>query len=414
MNQRSPALSDFVYGFAGLGRLLDSGVPMSKLGAELESRVARDAQDASAMLDIATLCFLTLNPANFAHGLEYQRRALSLRQSYRLHVPPRATLQLLVIMAPGDMTSNMPVDCLLAGSDIAVTLLYVVQNQPLPAQLPSHDVVLVAMGESRENHALLERLSALDQLTSKPILNRPRHIMRTLRDTAATLLANAPGIEAPKAVRIHRTDLQAIARGALPISTLQGASRFPIIVRPIDSQGGKDLTRIDRAPDLAAYLSTVHVAEFFVARFVDYRSSDGQFRKLRIALIDGKPFPAHMAISDNWLVHYVSAGMDQSEDKRGDEGRFFDTFDTDFALRHRDSIAAIYERLALEYVTVDCAEASDGRLLVFEVDNAAIVHDYDDPMLFPYKRPAMRRLFDAFAAMLHARAREFATATTPR
>ena len=39
-------------------------------------------------------------------------------------------------------------------------------------------------------------------------------------------------------------------------------------------------------------------------------------------------------------------------------------------------------------------------LLIFEADNTAIVHDMDPPDLFPYKAPQMRKIFDAFAAML--------------
>jgi hypothetical protein len=44
-------------------------------------------------------------------------------------------------------------------------------------------------------------------------------------------------------------------------------------------------------------------------------------------------------------------------------------------------------------------------LLLFEVDNAAIVHALDDPKLFPYKRAQMQRVFAAFREMLFARGR---------
>ena len=53
---------------------------------------------------------------------------------------------------------------------------------------------------------------------------------------------------------------------------------------------------------------------------------------------------------------------------------------------------------------MDCAETKDGSLLIFEADNTAIIHDMDPPDIFPYKAPQMRKVFDAFAAMLHRRA----------
>ncbi|MBC7477840.1 MAG: hypothetical protein H7317_07060, partial [Pseudorhodobacter sp.] len=67
-----------------------------------------------------------------------------------------------------------------------------------------------------------------------------------------------------------------------------------------------------------------------------------------------------------------------------------------FATRHQTAFQALHRHIPLDYFGIDCAEAPDGRLLVFEVDTAMIVHDMDDPTLFPYKPAAMRGLFDAF------------------
>ncbi len=62
------------------------------------------------------------------------------------------------------------------------------------------------------------------------------------------------------------------------------------------------------------------------------------------------------------------------------------------------------DRIGLYYFTVDCAETRDGTLLIFEADNTAIVHSMDPPEIFPYKPPQMRKVFEAFAAMLYRRA----------
>lgn len=82
------------------------------------------------------------------------------------------------------------------------------------------------------------------------------------------------------------------------------------------------------------------------------------------------------------------------------------TFDVGFARRHVAALAGIVTRIGLDYFIVDCAETRDGRLLVFEADNTAIVHDMDPPDVFPYKPPQMRKIFDAFAAMIERRSRE--------
>jgi len=110
-----------------------------------------------------------------------------------------------------------------------------------------------------------------------------------------------------------------------------------------------------------------------------------------------------MAISDHWMVHYLNAGMAEDIAKRAEEAQMMATFDQGFAVRHAAAFAAVHAAFGLEYFAIDCAEDRQGRLLVFEADTAMIVHDMDPPDLYPYKAPAMRKLFDAFQAMIAAR-----------
>jgi hypothetical protein len=152
--------------------------------------------------------------------------------------------------------------------------------------------------------------------------------------------------------------------------------------------------------ELAGYLARTQDADFYVCPFIDYSGPDGKFRKQRIALIDGKPFASHLAISEHWMVHYLSAGMAKHEDRRAEEAAWMQNFDTDFAVRHAQAFEALHRRIGLDYFAIDCAELPDGRLLLFEADVAMIVHAMDSDVTFPYKKDAMRKLFDAFHAAL--------------
>jgi hypothetical protein len=49
---------------------------------------------------------------------------------------------------------------------------------------------------------------------------------------------------------------------------------------------------------------------------------------------------------------------------------------------------------------MDCAESKDGRLVIFEIASAMLVHAMDDPAIFPYKETQMRKVFSAFQNML--------------
>jgi hypothetical protein len=73
--------------------------------------------------------------------------------------------------------------------------------------------------------------------------------------------------------------------------------------------------------------------------------------------------------------------------------------------RHHAALSAMAGRIGLDYFLVDCAETKDGSLLIFEADNTAVVHNMDSPEVFPYKPPQMRKIFDAFVAMLERRVR---------
>jgi hypothetical protein len=75
-------------------------------------------------------------------------------------------------------------------------------------------------------------------------------------------------------------------------------------------------------------------------------------------------------------------------------------FDDDFARRHAGALRALCERVGLDYFAIDCAETLDGKLLLLDVDVAMIIHSMEPRQLFPYKPPQMRRVRDAFRAML--------------
>ena len=253
--------------------------------------------------------------------------------------------------------------------------------------------------ELAENRAVLAAIAALVPTWPRPVLNAPDRVARLTRDGAWALLRAVPGVVFPMNARVSRERLAAVAGGEADIADILDAS-FPIIARPIDSHAGQGLAKLTGTAEVAAYLDDQPASAFFVAPFVDYRAADGLYRKYRVALIAGRPYACHMAISSHWMIHYLNAGMLESADKRAEEARFMAGFDRDFATRHQAALAAIADRIGLDYVTMDCAETPDGRLLVFEAGNGMIVHAMDPPELFPYKPPQMRKVFGAFEAML--------------
>jgi glutathione synthase/RimK-type ligase-like ATP-grasp enzyme len=214
------------------------------------------------------------------------------------------------------------------------------------------------------------------------------------------VLEGIAGVEIPATTAVTREQLLQLSPSADTCRDIAADLAFPVIVRPRGSHAGAGLARLDDDHAIRRYLDARLEQEFFIARFVDYSNRDGLFRKYRIVFIDGRPYACHMAIADRWDIWYLNAGMSLSASKRLEEQAFMQTFDVAFARRHAVALAEISNRIGLDYFTVDCAETKDGSLLIFEADNTAIVHDMDPPDIFPYKVPQMRKVFDAFAAML--------------
>jgi len=375
------------------------GHDLKPLRAQLLARVEGDPLDAAALMDLSVIEQLL---GNQAEGLRHQAQALRIQRLYRPSRPtPPQALRVLALMAPGDLGNNTPIEFLLDGSDVALQILYVVPGQPLPNPLPEHDIAIATPCDSDQNRAVLREIQRLIPGWPCAVLNQPDRIMRSARERMHSPLGAVPEMLMPATVRLNRAALEQIGHGSRAAADFLSGAAFPLIVRPVDSHAGRSLAKLDEPSSIADYLASQQEPEFFLSRFVDYRSTDGLFRKYRVMWVDGRVYPVHMAISEGWKVWYYNAGMANSEAKREEEARFMAEFDNSFARRHARALETIAERFGLEYFGIDCAELPDGRLLVFEggVDLAA--HDMDRPDVYPYKSAHMQKLFAAFREMLN-------------
>jgi hypothetical protein len=385
-------------GFARLTKMAFEGVDLRPLRDRLIDKLANGTADAGEGLDLALITQLTGNKQT---GLALQAEVLAAHQLYRSPCSSeRPKLRVLALAAAIDMGGNTPIEFLLENSGIELQTLYVVSGVDLPTPLPEHDVAIVIASDSEECVEALRKIDNLAARWPRPLLNPPRLVRNLDRDKLHGLLRGIDGLEIPTTLSVARAEMLSIAQSRVDISSLAAELKFPIIMRPRGTHAGVGLVRIDDAAAMARYLAERPALEFFVSRFVDYSSPDGLFRKYRVVFVGGKPYACHMAIADRWDIWYLNAGMALSAEKRREEECFMRDFDGDFALRHGRALAAVASRVSLDYFTVDCAENNSGELLIFEADNTAVVHNMDSPEVFPYKPPQMRKIFDAFAAML--------------
>jgi hypothetical protein len=387
-------------GMARLAKLAFDGHDLRPLWAELINKLLNGSADAGEGIDLSLIAQLL---GDKQAGLAIQREVLLAHRLFRSPcVSKTPRLRVLALAAATDMGSNTPIEFLLEESGIELMMLYVIPEAELPVPLPEHDIAIVIASDSEDCRDTLAKIDAAAPNWPRPLLNPPKLVCNLDRDKLHRLLSGIEDLVIPATTAVMREELLSSCSSDALGATV-GELAFPVIIRPRGSHAGNGLAKVDDAEAMQRYLEGREEGEFFIARFVDYASEDGLFRKYRVVFVDGRPYACHMAIADRWDIWYLNAGMTQSATKRLEEETFMRSFDIGFGRRHQTALAAIAGRLALDYFTIDCAETMDGALLIFEADNTAVVHNMDHATVFPYKGPQMRKIFDAFAAMLERR-----------
>jgi len=391
-------------GVARLAKMSFDGVNLRPLWHELMEKTTDDAKGAGIGLDLSIIAQLLGDKAT---GLAIQDEVLGYQRLYRSPCSvAKPRLRLLALAAATDIGGNTPVEFLLEGSEIELITLYVVPGTPLPP-VPDHDVAMVVVCDSHETRATLAELERLVAQWPRPVINQPRALAELDRDRLYPLIRDVPGLAIPATARLKRVELAALAQGSLALKDVLKDGAYPLVVRPVDSHAGFGLDKVDDHLALIAYLAQRPEENFFLSPFVDYSDADGLFRKYRVVAVDGEAFACHMAIADQWKIWYLNTEMTTNPALRAEEAAFMAKFREDFGRRHGAALKEMFARIGLEYLTVDCAETKDGKLLVFEADSAAIVHNMDPPQIFPYKPPQMHKIFAAFQEMIarHAQSR---------
>lgn len=397
----------------GLAEFVKLGFDGRDIGAicrELTAKVVDGTAGAGEHLDLSLLAQLRGDKRT---GLAIQQKALLTQQLFRLPCASRSPrLRVLALAAATDIGSNTPIEFLLEGSGIELMVLYVIPEAELPDPLPDHDVAIVIASDSEDCRAALCKINQAASRWPRPLLNPPPQVGNLDRDKLCRMLDGIDGLTIPATVVATREQLTRAVHSPEALSDLTAETNVPVIIRPRGSHAGAGLAKLDDGTALERYLDGHREREFFVSRFVDYSSEDGQFRKYRVAFVNGSPYPCHMAIADRWDIWYLNAGMSDSAAKRMEEAAFMQSFDIGFGRRHQSALAGLAHRVGLDYFVIDCAETKCGSLLIFEADNTAVVHNMDSPAIFPYKPPQMRKIFDAFVTMIESRAAQCPTRTT--
>ncbi|MGH7120570.1 MAG: tetratricopeptide repeat protein [Acetobacteraceae bacterium] len=355
-----------------------------------------DPEMIAAHQNLAAICAETGRAAEAKthRDAAYRQQSLFIEKAAR----PDCT----VLMPTTAESGNVPWKFLFPRDRATILKWFVEYAEPDAAErLPAYDIVFNGIGDADAGEAAAAPLKQFLTGCRKPILNLPQAVARTRRDRLADLLDGVADIVVPE---VRRLDPAEPAGADVP---------FPVLLRPCGSHGGTGVQMIHSATALAAALGPQQKS-WYLTRFYPYSSADGAWRKYRVIFIEGAPFPYHLAISRHWLVHYVTADMLSDPAKAKEERTFLEDPEIAIGPAGMAALGAIGARLELDFAGIDFSILPDGRLLVFEANATMLVHPEDEPGPLSYRNAAVRRICDAFGAMLRARLAENSEGTAGR
>lgn len=329
----------------------------------------------------------------------FAKRA-SWTRSYRGHGSPHRIL-LLVSARGGDVVTHPFLD-----DRIVETTTFVAEAFRDGMALPPPDVIFNGIGDADRCSEVLARARAICRASPAAVINDPDRILATGRATNAQRLRDIPGIVVPRTERLLRRDLT-VERLAADGWT------FPLLIRAPGFHAGAHFERVNQPDDLARTLARVPGDSLLLMEFLDVRSADRCVRKYRIIFVDGRMYPAHLAISGDWKVHYFSADMADRADHRAEEARFLDDIEGAIGTRVLTSLARVEKLLGLDYAGIDFSIDGAGNAVAFEANATMALYVPAPQDCWAYRRPAYSAIVAAVQTLIANRSARTA-AVEPR
>lgn len=155
-------------------------------------------------------------------------------------------------------------------------------------------------------------LAQLDAVLGEacPIWNHPRAIALTRRDFAPEVFGGITGLEVPHVVRF------AVSHGGAfrEVFEREGFT-FPVLVRPVSSQTGNGLVKVNSDADWAQLEQFSSLGRvFFMTQFVDFRDGQGRYVKVRLCFVDDTISLREYGVSGGWQIGSGGTTSPSSDD----------------------------------------------------------------------------------------------------
>jgi hypothetical protein len=358
--------------------------------AHYEAALGADPQHPEAHQGMANLLLAIGDPKGADRHLRLSVRERGITAlPYHGDGPPCRVL--LLLSAAG---GNVPTRFLLDEATYAVFSLPVEAWRD-DLTLPPHDLVFNAVGDADLCAGALDAVDLILSRTDAPVVNPPDRIRLTGREAVAERLAGLPGVTAPRVVLVARETLKPAAR----------RFGYPLLLRSPGFHTGKHFRRVAGPADLAEAAGALPGRALLMIEWLDARGADGRFRKYRAMMVGGNLYPLHLAISDDWKVHYFTADMADRADHRAEEAAFLEDMPRVIGAKAMLGLRAIARTLDLDYGGIDFGLSPDGEILLYEANATMVVNPPESDPRWDYRRAPVDSILGAVRSMLLSHAR---------
>jgi tetratricopeptide (TPR) repeat protein len=383
-------------GHTNFGDLLVGQGELETARAHYETALRIAPDHINAHRGLAEVCWLLGDAQRARHHqtLQYQGRPLETYPYLGTGVP----VPLLLLMSAN--VGNLPwVE--LIDNRVFQTVTIAVEFYERSKPLPPHRLIFNAIGDADVCRPALEAAIALVAQSTAPVINSPAAVLRTGRLSNSERLRDLPGVVTPRMVRMPRT-LLAGPEGLAALSSHNLA--FPLLLRRAGFHTGQHFVRVDSPDALASAAGGLPGDELLVMEYLDARGRDGKSRKYRVMSIGGQLYPLHLAISEQWKVHYFSAEMAENPEHQAEEANFLNDMPRVLGPKAMRALEHIRDSLGLDYWGIDFGLGRHGEILLFEANATMLVRPPGPAAQWDYRRAAIGGVLQAARRLLFERA----------
>ena len=231
----------------------------------------------------------------------------------------------------------------------------------LPREVNAFNLV----GDADASSRLLQRIEALTrQIRPRRLFNPPRGVIATSRSRLPKTLAKIPGCTVPRTEAADPKNFDDLR------SVCSQFNNWPMIIRARGYHGGEHMQLLFNEHQLEKLENETWPYDgIFLIEYIDSRTEDGLYQKVRVIMVDGVPYARQCVFSDQWMVHSGSRGdlMNDDSSLRQRELEFLEDLRERGLGEQTSLFQEMQRRIGLDVFGIDFALV-DGRMTIFEAN----------------------------------------------